>query len=322
MTATREYVNKTNEFLQQEAALNALNVKAFKDIERPFFIKPMEEKAEEINLERNIAETNLKQITTSDEVAKGIVQSLVNNNELSTFNRYFSVFQRALKNQKVQSLGQFSNIFNNFKTNIVTDISKTGLLPAEEIIQNVQNITKTLNIPTAIPSDLNVLTEGQIDEIFRNAVKAETKNEPFLDQVLDIKTADGRKDMKIRILDTRGYIKIKPADSKKGFDKNGEQNAKIRYIIKVYRPNLKITPKLVKWAGNIAESFNLPDISEATQKSPVGSPVGSPEAEAEVIPKGITKSMGEFASGSGLTLLRNSRTNYMMGRGIKSQKKS
>jgi hypothetical protein len=316
MTATREYVNKTNEFLQQEAALNALNVKAFKDIERPFFIKPIEEKAEEINLERNIAETNLKQITTSDEVAKGIVQSLVNNNELSTFNRYFTVFQRALKDQKVQSLGQFSNIFNNFKTNIVTDIAKTGLLPAEEIIQNVQNITKTLNIPTAIPSDLNVLTEGQIDEIFRNAVKAETKNEPFLDQILDVKAADGKKDIKIKILDTRGYVKIKPANSKKGgFDtKEQEQNAKIRYIIKVYRPNLKITPKLVKWAGNIAESFNLPDISEATQTSPVGSPVGSPELEAE--------STGEFTSGSGLLLLRNSRTNYMMGRGIKSQKKS
>jgi hypothetical protein len=230
--------------LQRAATINDLNVEAFKNIE---YIRPkIIETDNDINLERNIAETNLKQISVSEDVAKGIAQSLINSNELSTFNRYFSVFQKTLKDQKIQSLGQFNNIFTIFKNTIISDISKTGLLPAEDILQNIQNITKTLNIPSALPSDLNKLTESQIDEYFRNAVKIETNNEPFLDQELTIKTANGKKDMQIKIIDTRGYIKIKPVGAK-SYDNKAEQNAKIRYIIKVYRPNFKIVTGSSKW---------------------------------------------------------------------------
>lgn len=297
MTATKEYVNKTNEYLQQEAALNALNTKAFKDIERPFFIKPLEEKRDEINLERNIAETNLKQITTNDDIAKAIVQTLVDKNELSTFNRYFTVFQKSLKDQKIQSLGQFNDIFNNFKTNIISDVSKTGLLPAEELIQNVQNITKTLDIPTAIPSDLNVLSEEEIDRIFRNAVKIDTKNEVYNDQVIDGVKSDGSP-MQLKILDTRGYVDIKPATSKKPYNKKDTMNAKIRYIIKVYRPTFKYAKKQINWKGSALDTFKVDDFTAMT-------------------PVETTSTFTEPAEGSGLRLY-NKR---IFGRGG-AQKKS
>jgi hypothetical protein len=300
MTATREYVNKTNEFLQQESALNALNVKAFKDIERPFFIKPMEERAEEINLERNIAETNLKQITTSDEVAKGIVQSLVNNNELSTFNRYFSVFQRALKDQKLQSLGQFSNIFNNFKTNIVTDISKTGLLPAEEILQSVKEIKSGFDLEKIDITDILNLNTAQLTNLFLETAKKELNRPLKVGDILMIPSPTNygeRKAVKI--------TKVSPLSIEK-LNKLQLIKTMIRYI-------LDSENKYNRSVYNELRKFK-PSTASSPEGSPVGSPVGSPEAEAE--------STGEFTSGSGLLLLRNSRTNYMMGRGIKSQKKS
>jgi len=287
MSASKQYVDQTNELLRERASINALNLQAFKNIQPKDFIpqRPKEREEEDkernivINLERNIGESNARLITNSEDIAKAIIQSLINNGELSTFNRYFTVFQKALNNQKIQSLGQFNNIFNNFKNNIVTDISKTGLLPSQEVIESVQNIKSGLELEKIDITDILNLNTAQLTNLFLETTEKDLNKPLKVGDVLEFPSSTNYGDIK-----EFKIIKLAPI-SIKNISKPQMIKNMIRYILNAQNKyNRSVYNELRKFKPNVED---------------VGSPVGIPEPMPE---------------GSGLR-------NKLMGRGI-SQKKS
>lgn len=242
------YEEEHNQYLRDQASLNALTNKAFKDTTMKNNLTKPKQPQDTLNFERNVAESYLKEIVP-ESIIPSILNYLDKTNNFVNFNKYHAVFKRALGTEKITSLGQFTNIFESFIKNVLSDIERTGLFPLEETKRLLQDVsTKTL--PTIV-SELLEKDEAYIEKEFIRAFISENGFEPKEGDTIEAK-GSGNDYIKYTLLDVDKPIMTLRTARGAQTGKTLVQT-KIRYILKVNNPNYKI-PHSIRWEGRISGS--------------------------------------------------------------------
>ena len=233
---------KEKEELKAGSEYEQYLVTEFKNIK-----KPLPTKQEEIvnfedpeRLQSNIARGILKDITTGPGLINEIIKYLSDNDELTMFDKYGSIFKKAV-NRKLKNLDEFmkewqlflsqnigSQLIGKVTTNIYTDMDNTRYKKTQ----------------------LEKMTTEKIDSLFRQYV-TRVQNKP-IDDIEGIKytTSGGAQSGTHRILNKEGIIQFgKNTRVLKGSTPEKTYNeVKIRYIYQYLYPE---SPSLkdLSWTG-------------------------------------------------------------------------
>jgi len=181
MTSSAKYIQAFIEEANIEKALDKINEQAYKNIEKPFFIRKIKKPDDNEDLEISIARNNLNDIT-DEYTASQILSYLKDNMFISQFNKNFNVFKKILSDKKITSMGQFIEVFTNYRNNIVEDIEKTGLDSTTATVKALTEIKQELNISDTASAkqtlnNLASMTKEELDNRFIDTVLKETGKE-------------------------------------------------------------------------------------------------------------------------------------------------
>lgn len=255
MSSSKEY----EKLLKQQAYMDAITNKAYTDLttKKSDLSKPKEFSDKEINFERNVAESYLKSMAP-DSIIPDILNYLEGSNNFSDFNKYQSVFKKAIGTNKIASVGQFITMFSTFQENILSDIEKSGLFPQEEIRRDIDQVISAVQ-PMVITDLLNE-PEDNIEKQFKEAFIKEKGKEP--ENGDEIESMAKVKMIKYTLYDVdKPIIGLKVASRQ--LKPETVRKIKIKYILKVNNPDyIPVLPRFMKWDE---------DLSESLSKSGVGS---------------------------------------------------
>ena len=235
---------KEKEELKAGSEYEQYLVTEFKNIK-----KPLPTRQEEIvnfedpeRLQSNIARSILKDITTGPGLINEIIKYLSDNDDLTMFDKYGSIFKKAV-NRKLKSLDEFmtewklflsqnigSQLLGKVTTNIYTDMDNT-------------KYTK---------EQLQEMSTEKIDSLFRQYV-TRVQNKP-IDDIEGIKyiTSEGKQSEAMhKILNKEGIIQFgkNTIITKKSTPEKTYNEVKIRYIYQYLYPESPSFGKNISWTG-------------------------------------------------------------------------
>lgn len=242
MTTNADYIKKFILETNLESYLDKVNEQAFKNIQKPFFLKPIKPKTEEeLNIENRIATNNITSLAINDENTNiQILEHLKANNMVSDFNKNFQLFKKIVANKRISSLGEFIQLYDNFKSNIASNtenIIKTGLIPESQTTKDLADIKRDLDISENIDKtklELDTLTKmpkTELDELFKVAVMKDKLMPIAVNQTIDI--PHGSKYGDVYLSTIRGIDPIRLSVSTREQLDPTLSKSMIRYILSV-----------------------------------------------------------------------------------------
>lgn len=230
--------------LSDAARYDILVDTAQKEIPKKRNIEPkrpdVEEITDDLDIQSNLAKTNLKEITNNaPALVNNIEQYLRNNEYLTDFNKYFVTFKKVIGAKKYRSLDKFNNDWYAF---LSQKLGTTLELPKE-----TQIVSETQLPPITTPSDYENLSDKILDAYFRKAL---LKKYGKIPDNFKYRTTKGKESEVIDLEDVDGIFRFKARGGFKRGDIVPQNNIKIKFIWY----NTPETEKLIlgspKWKGS------------------------------------------------------------------------
>jgi hypothetical protein len=199
-----------------------------------------------------LAFNNLKTIA-GDQLANAIVDSIkTDTNKLIYLNRYFTQFKNTLPNQKIISIGDFTNRFDKFYTGNIGQLS----LPETTRIN-------TIDISDLSQKNLQTLPTDQIDKIFRDIYKKVNKiteitngmTVEFIPKILITKKEERLETPIKKVLTIIKNVENKIITFDKYTEPKRVNDAKISYILEQSKAVFK--PQSINWTGPISRGSGI-----------------------------------------------------------------